>query len=92
MRNPIPFVARIKAAVPTERVLTYARNGHIPQIGELGEFDQAFTESGVVYQSVYRLDDFGKELWAADLLSSEFEVLPRPAAPPNTSLERTRDR
>ena len=78
MRFTNPFVARITAQVPAERVLTYARNLHIPQIGELGEFDQAFTaESGVVLHSVYCLDASGLELWCADLLASEFEVLPR---------------
>ena len=77
MRYISPFVARIIASVPAERVLTYARNGRIPQIGEFGEFDQAFTESGVALQSVYCLDASGVELWCADLLASEFEVLPR---------------
>jgi hypothetical protein len=92
MRSHSLFVARIKASIPMERVLTYAKNGHIPQIGEVGEFDQAFTVSGVAYQSVYRLDESGKELWSADLLASEYEVLPRAAASsPNTSLERSRD-
>jgi hypothetical protein len=77
-RYTTPFVARITAEVPVERVLTYARNHRIPQIGEFGEFDQALTaESGVALQSVYCLDASGVELWCADLLASEFEVLPR---------------
>lgn len=77
MRYTSPFVARIIARVPVERVLNYARNGRLPQIGEVGEFDQAFTASGVALQNVYCLDDSGEELWCADLLASEFEVLPR---------------
>jgi hypothetical protein len=76
-------LARVIANVPPERVLTYERNGRLPKIGELGEFDQAFTsDSGVQMVSVYLLDSAGQELWAADMLLSEFVAVPRDKANP----------
>ena len=74
--------AKVIANVPADRVLTYERNGRLPQIGELGEVDQMFTaESGATMYSVYLLDSAGGELWSADMLESEFVAVPRSARP-----------
>jgi hypothetical protein len=71
-------LAKVIANVPADRVLTYERNGRLPQIGELGEVDQVFTAaSGAQMFSVYLLDSTGREVWAADMLESEFMSVPR---------------
>jgi hypothetical protein len=71
-------LAKVIAKVPVDRVLTYERNGRLPQLSELGEFDQIYTaESGTTMYCVYLLDSAGRELWSADMLESEFVVVRR---------------
>ena len=71
-------VAKVIAEIPSERVLTFERNGQLPKIGEVGEFDQIYTAaSGETMYCVYHLDSGGREMWSADLLESEFAVIPR---------------
>jgi hypothetical protein len=74
-------LAKVIANIPASRVFSYEKNGRLPIVGEVGEFDHSHTaEPGVTLHGVYVLDDAGKEVWSADLLESEFVVVQRPPA------------
>jgi len=71
-------LAKVIARVPPERVLSYEKNGRLPQIGECGEVEQMYTDAnGATVFCVYLLDSEGRELWSADMLQSEIMAVPR---------------